>query len=173
MRDFFSKRQERELLTIFDYGLFLKILGGLSDVVASVLVLVVPPHLVLRVAEIATQGELASDPHDLVGNLIRASAHAFVLEGHFLLAVFLFVHGAVKATLATLVFLQKRWAYPAFMAVLVVFASYEIYRGVVRHDFLLGSFALFDLILFGITVHEYRRVKNSPQAPVSTQEATV
>lgn len=163
MRDFFNRNQERELLTIFDFALFWKIFGGLTDVIASIVILVVPPHLVLKVAEIATQGELASDPNDLIGNLIRNGAHAFVLQGHLLLAMFLFIHGAVKAVLATFVFLGHRWAYPAFMTVLVIFASYEAYRGIVRHDFLLGTFALFDLTLFAITTYEYRRLLNSPQ----------
>ena len=169
MRDFFNRTQERELLTIFDFALFWKIFGGLTDVVASIVVLIVPPHLVLRVAEIATQGELASDPNDLIGNLIRNGAHAFVLEKHFLLAGFLFIHGGVKATLATFVFLQKRWAYPAFMTVLILFASYEAYRGIVRHDFLLGSFALFDVALFFITAYEFRKLPSSPQTEVPAQ----
>ena len=169
MRDFFNRTQERELLTIFDFALFWKIFGGLVDVVASALILVVPPHLVLRIAEIATQGELANDPDDLVGTLIRSSAHTFVVQGHLLLSLFLFIHGAVKAVLATFVFLGHRWAYPAFMAALVIFASYEAYRGIVRHDFLLGTFALFDIALFVITAYEYRRLLNSPQDKASAE----
>ena len=55
------------------------------------------------------------------------------------------------------IFSGKRIAYPLFMVALVIFGTYEAYRGFVRHETLLQVLAIFDFSLLILTSYEYRR----------------
>lgn len=153
-----KKDPEKEVLTVFEIGLVLKGINGAIEMLAALLIALVPPHFVVRIAEIATQGEIANDGDDPIALYIRDAAHTFAIRGHLLLTAYLFLHGIVKLLLVWGIFAKKRAAYPLFMLALALFGSYEVYRGLVRHETILLALALFDITLFVITAHEYRRI---------------
>lgn len=155
-----TKRQrENELLTLFDLGLIVKVLGGLLEIAGSIAVMLVPGTFVVKVAEFVTQGELANDAGDPVATALVNAAQSFSVHSHTLVSLYLFLHGIVKVVLVTAIFAGKKSAYPLFMVALVFFSGYEFYRGLVRHEYLLVAFAVFDAVLFFITAHEYRRIR--------------
>ena len=43
-------------------------------------------------------------------------------------AVYLLLHGAVKVVLVTALLLNKLWAYPCMIVVLLIFIGYQMYR---------------------------------------------
>ena len=47
-------------------------------------------------------------------------------------AVYLLTHGLVKVVLVVALLLNKLWAYPAMIAVLLLFIGYQLYRIVLR-----------------------------------------
>lgn len=149
--------REKDLLWFFDLALLLKAVNGGLEILVAALVLVVPPSLVLKITEFVTGGELAQDPDDPIIGAIRDAAVSFTVHTHYLLALYLVLHGAVKVLLVIGIFAKKKIAYPLFMIALVLFGSYEAYRGFVRQEFLLQVLALFDFTLLTLTAYEYRR----------------
>jgi len=152
-----ERKVERDILWLFDLALIVKAIDGALEVLAALLVLYVPPAFVIRLAEFATGGELAQDPGDFIATTIRSAAQAFAVHTHYLLALYLILHGAIKILLVIGIFAKKRLAYPLFMIALAIFGAYEAYRGFVLHELLLQALAIFDLALLVLTSYEYRR----------------
>ena len=152
-----KKEEETVFLWLFDIALILKILNGALEILAAFLVLVITPHFVLRVAEFVTSGEIAQDPNDFFAMTIRNAAHAFAIQAHYFIALYLVLHGSVKLILAINIFRKKRIAYPLFMLALVCFGTYETYIGFVRQEILMSVLAVLDFLLIILTAHEYKR----------------
>lgn len=152
-----EEKVERNLLWLFDLALILKIINGSLEMLAALLVLFVPPSFVLKLAEFATGGEFAQDPDDYIANAIVSAAQTFTVHSHYLLALYLALHGVIKVLLVIGIFAKKRIAYPLFMVALAIFGAYEAYRGLVLHEMLLQALAIFDLSLLLLTSYEYRR----------------
>lgn len=151
-----QKREERDIRAVFDIALALKALGSALELVGGVLILFISPHLVVRFADIVTQGELAKDPDDLVSNWLVGTAHSFSIHTHYLLAAYLILRGVVKLGFIGLIWKNVLPAYLWFVAVLAVFVSYESYRAATTGNWFLVALAVFDLILILLTSHEYR-----------------
>ncbi len=149
-------RREADLLRLFDVALVLKAIDGTIEM-ASAVIIFLYPRLLLRLADLATAGELSEDPRDLVARIIRELGHALTVNGHLLIALYLFVHGLIKVLLVAGIFAGKRIAYPLFITALAFFSTYEAYRGLVQRDTLLLALAVFDLLLLVLTAYEYRR----------------
>lgn len=78
------------------------------------------PDRIHHVVVALTQGELSEDPGDFVATHLPHTASG--LTGNTVLfgAVYLLAHGVVKVALAIAMLLNKIWAYPWMIAVLVV-----------------------------------------------------
>ena len=149
--------RERDILWLFDFALVLKIINGAFETLAALLVLLVPPSLVLKLVEIVTSGELAQDPDDPIATAIISAAHTFTIHTHYLLALYLALHGIIKILLVVGIFAKKKIAYPLFMLALAVFGAYEAYRGFLLHQIILQALAILDLSLLLLTSYEYRQ----------------
>ncbi len=149
--------QDKDITWFFDLALSLKLINGGLEVFVAFLVLIVPPTLVLRLTEFITNGEIAQDPGDFVANALRDTAHSFAIHTHYLLSIYLALHGAVKILLVIGIFMKKRIAYPLFMVALAIFGAYEAYRGFARSEILLQVLSAFDLSVLVLTSYEYRR----------------
>ena len=150
-------KAEKDLLWLFDFALILKAVNGALEMLAALLILFIPPALVLRLAELATGGELAQDPDDFIATAIQAAAQSFAVNTHYFFAAYLALHGIIKVLLIIGIFAKKKVAYVLFMIALAIFGTYEAYRGSMRHELLLQALAIFDFALLLLTVHEYRR----------------
>ena len=151
------EKLEKDILWAFDIALVLKAINGALEVLAALLALLVPPSVVIWLAEFATAGELAQDADDPIALAIHNAAQSFALHSHVLLALYLALHGIVKVMLVIGIFAGKKIAYPLFMAALAVFGTYEAYRGFIRHELLLQALAIFDFGLLVLTSYEYRQ----------------
>ncbi|MFI5260717.1 MAG: DUF2127 domain-containing protein [Candidatus Paceibacteria bacterium] len=155
--DSVEENVEKDILWLFDLALIIKAINGALEVLTALLVLLVPPSFVIKLAEFATGGELSQDPSDFIAMSIRTTAHSFAVHTHYLFAAYLTLHGLIKVLLVIGIFAKKQIAYPLFMIALVIFGIYEAYRGFVLHELLLQAFAIFDLALLVLTSYEYRR----------------
>ena len=152
-----NEKQEENILWFFDLALLLKAVNGGLEMLGAALVLVVPPALVLKVVEFLTGGELAQDPDDPIVAAIRSAAHSFTVHTHYLLALYLALHGAIKVLLVVGIFAKKKISYPLFIIALTLFGTYEAYRGFIKQEILLQVLAVFDFMLLILTAYEYRR----------------
>lgn len=161
--------REKDILWFFDLALLLKAVNGALEMLAAFLILIVSPKFILKIVEFVTSGELAQDPNDFVTTTIRDAAHTFAIHTHYLLALYLALHGAIKVLLVIGIFRGKRIAYPLFMLALILFGAYEAYRGLVRGELLLQALAIFDFSVFLITSYEYRRRYPTPLSSRDTR----
>lgn len=152
-----TTEQEKDLLWIFDLALWIKILNGALEMLVALLILFVPAQLVLTLADYATSGEIAQDSNDYVASSILSMAQTYAVHSHYLLALYLALHGGVKVALVIGIFMKKKIAYPLFVIALGLFGAYEAFRGFIRHEILLQVLAVLDLSLLLLTTHEYRR----------------
>ncbi len=152
-----KRERERDLLWVFDLALGVKVVNGVLEMFVAFLILLVPANLILKLATFATGGEIAQDANDYIASSILSMAQTYAVHTHYLLALYLVLHGGVKVALAVGIFMKKKIAYPLFIVALVVFGAYEAFRGFVLHERLLQLFAVLDLALLFLTAHEYRR----------------
>lgn len=150
-------RREREILWLFDATLVLKLIGGAFNILEAMFVATVPPAVAIRIVTFLTRGELAENPGGLLATALRAVAHSFAIHAHYLIALYLFLHGATKIALVLGILAGKKIAYPLFMLGVGLFGSYEAYRGLLRGEPVLLVFAFFDFVVLILTAYEYRR----------------
>jgi len=164
-----KEEREKDILWFFDLALLLKAVNGGLEMLVALLLLFVPPGLVIKLAEFVTSGEVGQDSGDFVAIAIRTAAQTFAVHTHYLLALYLALHGVIKVLLVIGIFAGKRIAYPLFMAALTIFGMYEAYRGFARQEILLQALAIFDFSLLILTAYEYRRRYPVRRASPDTQ----
>ncbi|HET8701061.1 MAG TPA: DUF2127 domain-containing protein [Nitrococcus sp.] len=147
----------------------LKGLDSLLEIAGGVTLLFISPDLVNHLAQVLTEHELDTDPHDYIANHILHAAHHFTAGGRYFGAAYLLSHGLVKIVLIIALFKEKLWAYPWMIAVIFAFIVYQIYR--MSYSFSLGLLLLtvFDVFVIVLTWLEYKRhsvrlaAKKSPE----------
>jgi uncharacterized membrane protein len=76
--------------------------------------------------------------------------------------VYLLVHGAVKVVLVIALLLNKLWAYPCLIIVLLIFIGYQLYRIALEPSVGLIALTTFDAVIVALTWREYRRQRRIP-----------
>jgi len=151
---------------VFVVGIVAKGLNGLGEVVGGVLLLLVTPATLQRLALDWTRGELSEDPHDLVATHLLHTADG--LTGHAVLfgSVYLLVHGLVKVVLVLALLRDKLWAYPWLIVVLLLFIGHQLYRIALDPTAGLVGLTLFDAVIVALTWREWREQRRRRQIPV-------
>jgi len=158
---------------VFEIGIIGKGLNGAVELLGGLLLVFVTPDWSRRLAVSLTRVELSEDPHDFIATHLLHTTNG--LTGHAVLfgSVYLLTHGAVKVALVVALLLNKLWAYPWAIVVLLLFIGYQLYR--ISFDPTAGLIALtiFDVVIVLLTWREFRlqrRIRNdqsgSAAAPV-------
>jgi uncharacterized membrane protein len=149
------KPQDR-LDRVFEIGIIAKGLNGAVELLGGLLLLFVSPAWIHHIAVLLTRVELSEDPHDFIATHLLHTTNG--LTGHAVLfgAVYLLTHGAVKVVLVVALLLNKLWAYPLAIVVLLLFIVYQLYR--ISFDPTAGLIALtiFDVVIVLLTWREFR-----------------
>lgn len=148
---------------VFEIGIIAKGLDGLVELVGGVLLLFVTPGGIHHLAAMITQGELSEDPHDVVARYILHTANGLTGSAVLFGAVYLLAHGAVKVVLVIALLLNKLWAYPCMIVVLLIFIGYQLYRIVLDPSAGLIALTIFDAVIVALTWREYRRQRQIPR----------
>lgn len=141
----------------FEVGIILKGLDGVLELLGGLLLLLVSPDTINRLAVTITQGELSQDPHDFIANRILHTAHHLTGSSLLFGALYLLSHGIVKIVLVAALLRNKLWAYPWMIAFLGVFIIYQIYRVVLDHSLSLTALTIFDAFIAWLTWREYKQ----------------
>ena len=83
---------------------------------------------------------------------------------------YLLLHGAVKVVLVTALLLNKLWAYPCMIAVLLIFIGYQMYRIALHPGAGLIALTVFDAMIVALTWREYRRQRRRPEDPAGVAD---
>jgi uncharacterized membrane protein len=142
---------------VFEVGIILKGLNGLAELLGGLLLLFATPGSIHRVAVLLTQGELSEDPHDIVARYVLHTANGLTGSAVLFGAVYLLLHGAVKVVLVIALLVNKLWAYPCMIVVLLIFIGYQLYRLALHPTLGLIALTVFDALIVALTWREYRR----------------
>jgi uncharacterized membrane protein len=152
---------EKNAHRFFEFALLLKALHSVLEIVSGILLVAASTDAILRFAKILTQDELLEDPSDVVANYLLRTAQNLSVSSKSVAAFYLLSHGIVKLVLVLAVMRGYRWAYPAFMIALSILIAYQSYRIMLSFSAGLAALTLFDVLVLGLTWHEYRLVRLS------------
>lgn len=150
---------------VFEIGIIGKGLNGAAELVGGLLLLFVTPERIHRVASALTQGELSEDPNDVIAVYLLHTANGVTGNAVLFGAVYLLAHGVVKVALVIALLLNKLWAYPGMIVVLVLFITYQLSRIALTPTAGLIALTVFDLAIVALTWREYRKQRQLSNAP--------
>ena len=155
---------------LFEIGIILKGLNGLAELFGGLLLLFVTPADIHHLVTTLTQGELSEDPNDVVARYLLHTANGLTGNAVIFGAVYLLVHGAVKVVLVVALLLNKLWAYPSMIIVLLIFIGYQLYRIALNPSVGLIALTVFDALIVVLTWREYRRQRRIPPGHLRAAE---
>jgi len=142
----------------FNIALILNGLDGLLELLGGVLLIVLSPVTLNRLAENLTQHELSQDPHDfIVHRLLRLTANLHDTQTFG--AVYLLTHGLVKLVIVVGLFRREHWAYYFAFVFLGGFVVYQVYRLTYAPSVGLALLTVFDIFIIWLTWREYGRMR--------------
>lgn len=147
---------EGNIHLVFDVSLWLKAVFALGEIISGVATYFVSKELLMQVVMWATRGEFAEDPHDRIATYLLHTAQTFSVGTREFAAVYLLAHGVVKLWLIVGLLREKLWYYPTAIVVFGSFIFYQLYRYTFTHSILLIFITILDLIVIGLTWHEWR-----------------
>ena len=145
----------------FLIGIIGKGLNGAAELLGGLLLLFLTPDQIQYVAVAWTHGELSEDPDDIIATYLLHTADGLTGPGLLFGAIYLLVHGVVKVVLVTALLLNKLWAYPWMIVVLLLFITYQLYRIVLNPSAGLVGLTIFDIVIVALTSREYQQQRRS------------
>lgn len=140
---------------IFFISLILKGLDGILELVGGTLLLLVSPAQIGAFARFLTRSELSEDPHDPIANALVHWTSGVSVSASLFGAIYLLLHGLVKAVLVWAVLRDRLWAYPWMIVFLLIFIGYQSYQIAVAFSWGLLVLTAFDVFIVYLTWHEY------------------
>jgi uncharacterized membrane protein len=150
---------------VFEIGIIAKGLNGVAELVGGLVLLFASPTRLQHVAAILTQGELSEDPHDFIATHLLHTANGLTGDAVLFGAIYLLLHGLIKIVLVVALLLNKLWAYPWMIGVLLVFIGYQLYRIALHPTPGLVALTLFDSVIVALTWRESVRQRRGRGAP--------
>jgi uncharacterized membrane protein len=150
-------RSARTIHRVFQVGVILKAIDGLLELAGGVLLFFTAS--ITGLLDRISRRELAAGRHDDLANAIQHYLPYLAHHSHVFAAVYLLSHGAVKVALAVGLLKNQTWAYPAALVVFIFFIIYQAYRYTYTHSSALLVLTVFDVIIVGLTWHEWKFVK--------------
>ena len=153
----------------FKITVILKGLDSLLEIIGGIFFLLIRP---------ATISQWGLDiAHHLFNNQTAISSYLInsthsLAKSTLLGALYLLIHGVVKVVLVILVLMNKLWAYPIFMAVIILFIGYQIYSLVNHLSFGMSLLTVFDVLVVVLTWLEWQKQLRLRQAndPLATKQ---
>jgi uncharacterized membrane protein len=154
-----AERREQRLHRFFEITLLLKALFAGGEIVAAIGVYIVPLDAVSDFVGAITRAELAAHPNDIVAFHLAAWARSLSVGTQHFVALYLVSHGAVKLWIIIGLLRERLWYYPIALVVFALFVMYQIHRYTLTHSVWLLLITVVDLVVIGLTWHEYRHLR--------------
>jgi uncharacterized membrane protein len=155
----------------FLVGIIGKGLNGAAELLGGLLLLFLTPDQIQYVAVAWTHGELSEDPNDIIATYLLHTADGLTGPGLLFGSVYLLLHGVVKVVLVTALLLNKLWAYPWMIVVLLLFITYQLYRIVLNPTAGLIGLTIFDIVIVALTWREYQQQRRRRHAEPTAASA--
>jgi uncharacterized membrane protein len=136
---------------------------GFFEIVGAVISFLISPAQIHAFAVWLTHKELQSEPNNVLAQFIlHLGTGINTSETHYV-AIYLLLHGLVKALLVWALLADKRWAYPWMMAALGIFIGTQTYQLFTGFSLGLLLLTLFDIFILWLT---WRESKLHPRLPL-------
>ncbi|MEO6536900.1 MAG: DUF2127 domain-containing protein [Candidatus Paceibacterota bacterium] len=154
-----SVETEHAVYELFKWSLILKGLISIGEIIAGLLLLVVPSSIILSsVAELrALAGSGAS--YGFIAQHLLSEVDAITAGTVVFAAIYLLSRGLIKLGLVIGLLKNKLWAYPASLVVLGLFLIYQSYQFVTAHSLFVVAISLFDSVVMYLILREWRIVR--------------
>jgi uncharacterized membrane protein len=160
-------RHRDALDTAFNVTLVLKGLDGVLELVGGILLLIITPDAINRLAERLTQHELSEDPNDFIAHhLLHLTSNLHKTQ--FFGALYLLTHGLVKIVIVVGLLRREHWAYYVAFVFLGGFVIYQVYRMAYAPSVGLALLTVFDLVIIWLTWREFQRMRRTRAGPAPT-----
>jgi len=150
---------ENKIRTIFRLSLIIKAILALSEVIVGILAYFVTQQFLVSVITILTHDELMEDPKDFISNYLIQTAKNLSPHSQHFAAFYLISHGIIKTWLVVGLLRKKLWYYPTSIVIFGLFIVYQLIRFTSTHSLWLILITVLDLIVIGLTVHEYNYLR--------------
>lgn len=150
---------EQKIQLAFRISLLLKSLFALGEIIGGMVAFFVSKGFLLRTVGVLTEGELTEDPHDLIANYLLHSAQGLSAGTQLFVALYLLSHGGIKLWLIIGLLREKLSYYPVAIVIFAVFIVYQLNRFSFTHSLWWLSITAVDLIVIGLTWHEYKYLR--------------
>ena len=152
---------EKDYHELFRIGIFVKAVDGIIEAIAGALIYFVNFNTLDAVLFSVFHSEVAESPRDPLWNYLINEWHHFLLSSHTFWGLLFIAHGVTKLFLSVMLLKNRLWAYPAAAAVFTLFVGYEIISLMNRPSVFLWVITIFDAIVVGLILHEYRHHKKN------------
>jgi len=154
-----SKSNTRRLL--FFIGIFFKGVDGVMEMIGGAFLFFVSKEAIHRLLVLLVSEELEDDPDNFIANHVMHLGDHLSVSTKTFASLYLVGHGLVKITLVVNLLRNKSWAFPAAIAVLLAFVSYQIVRLTWQFSWGLLCITILDCVVVLFIWLEYRARKKS------------
>jgi uncharacterized membrane protein len=143
---------------LFRIAILVKAVDGFIEICAGIFLYFVNFATIGGVFFLIFHEEVAENPRDAFWGFIIKEWHSLSLSGHSFWGLLFFAHGITKLALSVALLKNQLWAYPVAAGVFTLFVAYEIYAITNQPSLFLWLITIFDVIVVGLILNEYRRV---------------
>jgi uncharacterized membrane protein len=150
---------EKDYRQLFRIGILVKAVDGLIEACAGVYFYFAGYTTINRIFFSVFHGEIAESPRDAFWQFFINQWHAISLSSNAFWGLLFFAHGAIKLALSVALLKNYLWAYPTAAVIFTLFVGYEIYSLTNHPSLFLWCITIFDALVVGLILHEYRHIK--------------
>ena len=155
-QDVAVEKREHKIYEVFVGAVIIKGLNAILEIALGTLLFFT--DIVEDVVSGLVRNEIIEDPNSFVANYIQSLLSTTPQVQSFG-ALYIVSHGIVKVFLMAGLLRNKLWAYPATIAVLALFITYQMVRYLNTHSILLIFLSVFDAVVVWLVWHEYKRLQ--------------
>ncbi len=152
---------EENILWAFDISLWLKAIFAFLETLIGITAFFVTKKALLSFTAWVFRSELVDDPNDAFANYLLHMAQSISLNSQDFVGIYLLAHGIVKLWLIVGLLRKRLWYYTVAITVFGLFIAYQLYSWAFTHSLWLLVLTALDLIVIGLTWHEYRYLHRS------------
>ena len=149
-----NQKEEHYIHQAFEVGVILKGVGASLETLLGFALL-----FTMQISDVILtliQNALVDDPDSFFARHMDRITHLLNPHFQFYGALYLLSHGIVKAFLVWGLLAKKMWAYPASIAVLILFIAYQLIKILQTSSVPLILLTVFDLAVLWLIYHEYK-----------------
>ncbi|MFZ0214014.1 MAG: DUF2127 domain-containing protein [Candidatus Acidiferrales bacterium] len=151
----------------FQASITLKGIDGLLEILGGLLVLFSSPIRMNTFLDAITHHAVTRNPNAFIASHLLHASSTITGHAHYFIVFYLVSHGLAKVILVVALWLNRMWAYPGMIILLILFISYQLYRMTFALSWWLIWLTVFDAMVILLTFAEYKK-RRSPEIAEAT-----